>query len=232
MKHLFRCVVGRCLAGWMLLAGVALMPSVAVAMEDHDLSATSATSATPALSARQAHDEALAGAVMVTEGKAKAGARRIAEAARAGYAPAQLLLGTLYLEGRGVAQDDRRASVLFNDAAATLREARFNLGVMIAAGRGFAMGDDGITRFADEDTGEVYQVDVRSRQQVAFMTMVGAAMKGGLSVDVGRRMAAIMDAQKRGLVVPEQPIKLMIGFDDLVTDDPASAPFFTLPEGQ
>ncbi len=214
-----------CAAGLMLLTG-AMAPFAALAME-HDHPSVHAVAP---LSAQAAHDHTVAGATLVAAGKAKAGAARIAQAAEAGYAPARLLLGTLYLEGRGVQQDDHRASVLFNDAAPKLREARFNLGVMIAAGRGFALDDDGVTRFSDGDTGEVYQVDVRARRQVAFMTMVGAAMKGGLSVDVGRRMAAIMDAQKRGLVVPEKPMELIIGFDDLVTDNPATSPFLTAPQ--
>src|SRR5580692_2840090 len=59
------------------------------------------------------------------------------KAAEQGYAPAQSNLGTLYLYGRGVTQDDSEAIIWFQKAAEQRHPvAMLYLGVMYAEGRG------------------------------------------------------------------------------------------------
>ncbi len=72
-------------------------------------------------------------------------ARRIAfrrKAAEQGYAPGQHSLGYMYMNGRGVAQDDREAAQWFRKAAEQgFASAQTLLGIIYATGRGVAQDD-------------------------------------------------------------------------------------------
>lgn len=82
------------------------------------------------------------GRITYSAGDFTRAAERLAPLGDAGFAPAQSLLGTMYLNGEGVAQDDAKALILFQKAADQGdADAEFALGILYRHGRGVAEDD-------------------------------------------------------------------------------------------